>query len=226
MIKREIIIGFLKNRTDDGKQFDKSTLNSLCSNINRDLPILIAKVKGARKTIDVGLSAAGGEDLSRYEPYKRAGFSLFHPEGTTENDRITQSLQQAFEKGYNSVVLLSHSVPNLPTDYIEEALADMRGEKKIVLGPLNNGGFYLIGLTRYTYESDRFPEVSRKLCFCNGKNKEKIIRSIEALGISLLLLPEWYIVRTPEDLKRLCREHGKGTEWNARWTRITARDIF
>lgn len=222
----EIIVGFLKDRNDLGLQFDSSTISSLCRNINRDLPILIVNVHGARETIDVGLSITGEEGLSPYEPYKRAGFSLFRPSGTTESDRIKKSIQQAFDKGYASVVLLSHSVPNLPLSYIEEALSRLREDGGMVLGPLKNGGFYLIGVTRSAFKSGCFGEILPGLCFCDGSGKEEILVRVGSKGIRLFLLPEWYLVRTPEDLKRLCEEQGNGPEWNARWTRHTSYDLL
>lgn len=243
-MNREIIVGILtgrddllghddlpdrcdhKDRSDPNQQFDGRTLCSLCRNINRDLPILVAKVRGARATIDVGLSVTTEEGLSPYEPYRRAGFRLFKPSGTTEIDRITESFQEAFARGYESVVLLFHGVPNLPLSYIEQALVFLREEGEVVLGPLKNGGFYLIGCTQKTFNSECFSELLPNLSFCNKGRKKEALKKIDALGIHLSLLPEWYQVKTPSDLKRLCEERGNGIVWNGRWTQHTSDDLI
>ncbi|HUT65084.1 MAG TPA: DUF2064 domain-containing protein [Spirochaetota bacterium] len=225
-MNRELIVGFLTDRPDQHQQFDRKTLHSLCSNLNRDLPILITKVQGARRTVDVGLSVTAEEVIIPYEPYRRAGFLLFRPEGATESERIKKSLTEAFEKGYESVIVLSHSMPNLPTGYIEDALSGLRDAGGIVLGPLINGGFYLIGITRSVFDSAASSTVLPELCFSDGGNKNEVIRRIEELLIPLFLLPEWYLVKTAEDLKRVCDENEDDTEWNARWTQHSSDELF
>ena len=88
----EIIFGFLNNKKDPAQQnhFEQSKLNSLCSHINRDLPILITKVQGARRTVDVGLVIASDEDNNPFKPYISAGFKLFFSHGNTETERIKE----------------------------------------------------------------------------------------------------------------------------------------
>ncbi len=225
-MNRELIVGFLKDSPDQNQQFDRKTLRSLCSNLNRDLPILITKVQGARKTVDVGLSVSTEEVITPYEPYRRAGFRLFLPDGATEGERIKKSLAEAFEKGYESVILLSHSMPNLPTGYIEKALVRLRDAGGIVLGPLVNGGFYLIGITRSAFYSTASSTNLPELRFSDGGNKNDVIGKIGKLSIPLFLLPEWYLVKTAEDLKRVCDENEDDTEWNARWTQNNSNELF
>ncbi|UCB45180.1 MAG: DUF2064 domain-containing protein [Spirochaetota bacterium] len=224
----EIIVGFLSNDKDPAQlnHFEQSKLHSLCRHINRDLPILITKVQGARKTVDVGLVIASGEDLDPYKPYLSAGFILFHSHGKTETERIKEGFQEAFDKGYHAVVLLSHSVPNLPRNYIETALNNLRNGSSMVVGPLINGGFYIIGLTKETFNKLGTTHVMRNLCFCDKQEREKIISEIKTLGINCFLLPEWYIVKTPEDLKKVCQDCADGTSWNARWTRRFTHEIL
>jgi glycosyltransferase A (GT-A) superfamily protein (DUF2064 family) len=224
----EIIVGFLNNDKDPAQQshFEQSKLNSLCSHINRDLPILITKVQGARRTVDVGLVIASGEDIKPIEPYLSAGFKLFNSHGKTETERIKEGFQEAFDKGYRAVVLLSHSVPNLPLDYIEKALDNLRNGSGMVVGPLINGGFYIIGLTRETFSRLGKTQVMRNICFCDKQEREKIVSEIETLGINCFLLPEWYIVKTPDDLKKVCQDCADDTSWNARWTRRFTHDIL
>jgi glycosyltransferase A (GT-A) superfamily protein (DUF2064 family) len=224
----EIIVGFLNDRNDPTQlnHFEKSKIGSLSTYINRDLPILIAKVQGARRTVDVGLVITSKEESYRYKPYLSAGFKLFYPQGKTEKERIYKGFQEVFEKGYSAVVLLSHSVPNLPLNYIETALQHLRKGSGMVVGPLVNGGFYIIGLLIETFTKYGATKLMKNLCFCDDREKKKIIASMRALGIDCFCLPEWYLVKTPEDLNRVCADCDDGTGWDARWTKHFTHDIL
>jgi len=221
-MNREIIVGFLNDDTDRRTQFDSRTRKELCCNFNRDLPLLISKVRGARKTIDVGLYVTGREGTKPYEPYRRAGFSLLEPHSSDECAMIQEGFFSSFDRGYSSVVVLQHSVPNLPTGYVEHAVLRLRETGGIVLGPLVNGGFYLIGMMREAFDSIYREGLLSRLCFCNPENRKKAIKCIESVLPSLHLLPEWYQVRTPEDLRRLHSDCESDSTPNARWTRNTS----
>jgi len=221
-MNREIIVGFLNDDTDRRTQFDNRTRKELCCNFNRDLPLLISRVCGARKTIDVGLYVTGTEGTKPYEPYRRAGFSLLETRLSDECDMMQEGFFSSFDKGYSSVVVLQHSVPNLPTGYIEHAVRRLRETGGIVLGPLVNGGFYLVGMVREAFDSIYRAGVLSRLCFCDPENRMETVNRIERVLSPPYLLPEWYQVRTPEDLKRLYSDCESDSTPNARWTRNTS----
>jgi hypothetical protein len=221
-MNREIIIGFLNDYTDRRTQFDSRTRKQLCCNFNRDLPLLLSRVCGARKAIDVGLYVTGREGTKPYEPYRGAGFLVHKPHSSDECDMIQEGFLSSFNRGYGSVLVLHHSVPNLPTGYIEGALRRLREKGGIVLGPLTNGGFYLIGMVRDAFDSLYGAGLLPLLCSTDLENRKEITDRIERELSPPHLLPEWYQVKTPQDLKRLYSDCKGDSTPNARWTRQTS----
>jgi len=221
-MNREIIVGFLNGHADRRTQFDSRTHKNLCCNLNRDLPLLMSSVNGARKTIDVGLYVTGGEEMKPYEPYRNAGFLLLEPHSSDECEIVQEGFLSSFDRGYSSVVVLQHGVPNLPADYIERAVRRLREKGGIVLGPLENGGFYLIGMANEAFDSVYRAGLLSRLCSCDPGHKKEVIDRIESVLPTPYLLPEWYQVRSPSDLKRLYSDCERDSMPGARWTRHTS----
>lgn len=219
----EIIIGFLNKHKKEcpyqqlsGYISEKSC--TVCNQINRDISLLIANVRGARKTIDVGLAVVPCENLTPYLPYQLAGFKVLIQNGDNESERIKNILNETYSRGYKRIILISSRVPNLPIEYIENALGKLRSENRVVLGPLKNGMFYLIGVRRKS-----IPEIlnlieQNDFKFTGADGQAGFINSLKLTGIKSHILPQWYLIRTIEDLKRLYIDFQNGIGWKARWT--------
>jgi glycosyltransferase A (GT-A) superfamily protein (DUF2064 family) len=204
----------------------KNNTCALCSHMNRDVTILITKIRGARDTVDVGIALAPKSDAAPYEPYRVAGFRLFRQNGKLETERIESILHEAIYRGYESVVLISHNVPNLPLEYIEDALEEMRNGQSLVLGPSENGMFYLIGIEKNLYEQMVRNETLRMLSFYNHGLLESNLKILQKACNTCVILPKWYLLKSLEDVKRLHDHSKQGVGWNARWTRLIAQDII
>ena len=198
---------------------------ALCSHMNRDISILITKIPGARDTLDVGIALAPKAKPDPYEPYRAAGFIIFKQNGESETERIESILQEAMYRGYESVVLISHNVPNLPLEYIEDALGEMRSGQSLVLGPSENGMFYLIGIKKVLYEQMVQNETLSMLSFYNPGLLEFNLKILQKACRSCKILPKWYLLKSLEDMKRLHNQGKQGVDWNARWTRLITQDI-
>ncbi len=144
----EIVIGFLNEHQPVCRH--ASVSNSIktekscefCHHMNRDVCLLITHIYGARKTVDIGLALSPLAEAGPYFPYEKAGFELFSQEGKTESEKIKYIFKHAFEMEYQSVIIVSHSVPHLPLNYLENALSSLRNGSNFVVGPLKNVRFY------------------------------------------------------------------------------------
>jgi hypothetical protein len=107
------------------------------------------------------------------------------------------------------VVIIGADSPSLPTKYIHQAFASNRD---VVLGPSVDGGYYLIGMCGNVV--DLFEGVT----WGGNTVLEQTRERLEGSGASLELLPTWYDVDRPEDLKFLkthlelmaAASHGEG----------------
>jgi uncharacterized protein len=75
--------------------------------------------------------------------------------GAHLGERMGMAMRWAFEQGAEEVVLLGSDIVNVETSDLEAAFARLGGGIVAVLGPVQDGGFYLIGLTRFTQEPFR-----------------------------------------------------------------------
>ena len=79
--------------------------------------------------------------------------------GNTFGERFTNAIMAIFEKGYEQIITIGNDTPQLKVAHILEAEKHL-GLKKSVLGPSTDGGFYLMGLHKYQFDSTSFSELA------------------------------------------------------------------
>jgi hypothetical protein len=112
--------------------------------------------------------------------------------------RILFTFDQLFRQGYTQVIVIDSDTPTLPTAYLEQALSLITArENDVVLGPTEDGGYYLVGLRRsYRELFDRMP-------WSTSQVFSETRRRSEQYGLAVACTEGWYDVDTPEDLARL-----------------------
>ena len=121
--------------------------------------------------------------------------TVFMQEGKDLGERMQNAFSARFQDGYERVVIIGSDSPSLPTNYIRQAFAS---ERDVVLGPSADGGYYLIGMRGK--QIDVFDGIAWGGDTVLAETRAKL-EAIE--GASLELLPVWYDVDRPEDLKFL-----------------------
>ncbi len=119
---------------------------------------------------------------------------LFIQQGKDLGDKMRQAFVDRFADGYKKVVIIGSDSPSLPVSYINQAL---ESDKDLMLGPSTDGGYYLIGM------SGKVSEVFDGIAWGTDQVLRETLGCVKKLDISLELLPVWYDVDLPEDLKFL-----------------------
>jgi rSAM/selenodomain-associated transferase 1 len=117
---------------------------------------------------------------------------IFVQEGENLGDKMRGAIQDRFVEGYERVVIIGSDSPSLPVAYICRA---MGSDKDMVLGPSTDGGYCLIGMRR------KVVEVFKDVTWGTETVLQETCEHLVQNGASLELLPVWYDVDTPEDLK-------------------------
>lgn len=117
---------------------------------------------------------------------------LFVQEGENLGEKMRRAIQDRLSEGYKRVVIIGSDSPSLPVSYIYRALGS---DKDIVLGPSTDGGYYLIGM------AGKVVEVFKDVAWGTEKVLSETLGHLEQNGASLELLPVWYDVDSPDDLK-------------------------
>ena len=103
--------------------------------------------------------------------------------------------------------------PTLPSACLKAAFAALDGEADVVLGPCDDGGYYLIGVKRPV------PRLLRDVQMSTSTVTADTLALAEEEGIRVELLPVWYDVDDARSLARLAQELATAPPDVARHTR-------
>jgi rSAM/selenodomain-associated transferase 1 len=140
--------------------------------------------------------------------------AVFLPQrGATLGDRMYAGMRDLFRLGFDAVAMIGSDLPTLPSVHVSTALDILaRRPDVLVLGPTDDGGFYLIGSTR------SHPHLFEGIPWSTAQVLERTCTAAEELGIAVERTSQWYDVDSVSDLRRLWRGVA-GAEPGARYTR-------
>ena len=167
-----------------------------------------------RQVHDVGrgivyLPEAANEYFSALAP----DMQLTLQQGSDLGERLDHLLTAALASGASQAVVMDSDSPTLPADYLVQAFAALAGPSDVVLGPCEDGGYYLIGLKRPQ------PRLLRDVQLSTPHVVRDTLVQAEQLGLQVTLLPTWYDVDTVAELDRLRAELNHASPHTARHTR-------
>lgn len=136
------------------------------------------------------------DDFRRISP---PGTVLLPISGADIGDCLSQVLSRLLAAGHTCALALNSDGPTLPVSYVHMAVTLLDGAD-IVLGPSEDGGYYLIGLKQ------PHPELFQDIPWSTDRVTVQTLARAGTLGLSVALLPPWYDVDTGEDLNRLRAE--------------------
>src|SRR5215212_8312328 len=73
---------------------------------------------------------------------------LSRQQGADLGERLEHLLNAALQTGASQAVVMDSDSPTLPAGYLMQAFEALDGPNDVVLGPCEDGGYYLIGLKR------------------------------------------------------------------------------
>ena len=117
--------------------------------------------------------------------------------------RMNRALMDGFQKENKKVVIIGGDVPSITTSLLNRSF-EVLDKNDLVLGPAEDGGYYLIGLNKDVGEKSVYP-LFQDVKWGTDSVLEKTIRISEELGISKAILYRLGDIDRPEDLNR-CHE--------------------
>jgi rSAM/selenodomain-associated transferase 1 len=150
----------------------------------------------------VAYSPPGSEDV--FAPLLPEGIALLAPRRIGLGHALFDAAEDLLAAGYGSVCLVNADSPTLPTSALVAAARALAvpGDR-LVLGPAEDGGYYLIGL--------KHPH--RRLFEDIAWSTERVYRQTcdraAEIGLDTVTLPSWYDVDDLVTLRRLIGELGR-----------------
>ncbi len=136
----------------------------------------------------------------------RAAFARLAPEATLVpqppgdlGTRLSAAFEQAFAAGAQSPVLIGSDSPTMPAHLLGTATRLLETHD-VVLGPAEDGGYYLIGMTRHQ------PALFDDIEWGGSDVLAGTLDRARNADLRVATLPYWYDVDSAADLARLARD--------------------
>jgi len=127
-------------------------------------------------------------------------FVLVPQRGADLGARLHATLTGLLADGHPAAIAVDSDTPTLPREFLQQAVDELLGrDVDVVLGPTEDGGYYLIGLR--AAQSTLFEAVP----WSTSAVLEVTLSKAAATGLRTFCLPTWFDIDTPDDLLRLER---------------------
>jgi rSAM/selenodomain-associated transferase 1 len=138
---------------------------------------------------------------SDYNDILPADFSLLPQRGEKFGERLYFAVEDLFNCGFESVCLIDSDSPTVPAENFQQAVELLSmSEDRVVLGPSDDGGYYLIGVKKpHRHLFDQIDWSTERVLIQTMQRATKI-------GLELKLLPTGYDVDDGVSLQRLRNE--------------------
>ena len=150
--------------------------------------------------VDHVVAYAPDEARAYFGDLAPSGYRLVPQSGETLGERLDTVLRAHLENGYAQAVVMNSDGPTLPIDYVQQAFEELsKTGVDAVLGPSEDGGYYLIGLKS---PCSRLFDVTMS----TATVLEETLSLARELQLQTACLPIWHDVDTPDQLQRFVRE--------------------
>jgi rSAM/selenodomain-associated transferase 1 len=170
--------------------------------------------KAFLRDVAAAMSAAAAERIARgvavytplgteaaYENILPEEFFLIAQRGQKFGDRLIFAAEDLFTVGFASVCLINSDSPTVPAENFSQAvkLLQLPGDR-VVLGPSDDGGYYLIGLKKL--HGAMFEHID----WSTDRVLDQTLQRAAEIDVEVKLLPAGYDVDDHATLRRLCGE--------------------
>jgi rSAM/selenodomain-associated transferase 1 len=146
----------------------------------------------------VGCYTPVGEEAA-YRDLFPAGFQLIPQRDGTFGERLSGAVEDLLSVGFTAVCLIDSDSPMVPASVFAEAVNILlQPNDRVVLGPSDDGGYYLIGVKRRHHQLfERIDWSTEHVC---AQTQQRVREA----NLDLHLLPTFYDVDDRATLLRLC----------------------
>jgi rSAM/selenodomain-associated transferase 1 len=139
------------------------------------------------------------QDQGDYFDRLAPDFERIPQEGATLGERLDHALTRCLSGGFDQAVIMDSDSPTLPSSYVSRAFDEL-GNVDVVVGPCEDGGYYLIGMTRPQ------PHLLREVAMSTPNVTRNTLALAAEESLRVALLPTWYDIDTVRDWERLVEE--------------------
>jgi uncharacterized protein len=189
--------GKVKTRLVPPLTNDEAAQLSVC--FLRDMAAAISKAAPKNASGVAVYTPVGAEGA--YVDVLPSGFRLLSQRGEEFGDRLAFAVEDLLGIGFASVCLIDSDSPTVSAETYAAAVRELaRPGDRIVIGPSDDGGYYLIGL------KELHRQLFKQIDWSTERVLEQTRQRAAELGLEVKLLPAGYDVDDPMTLRRLYNE--------------------
>lgn len=153
---------------------------------------------GTLKGIDIfaAFTPAGSEKIIKKIIPKKV--SLIPQKGNDLGERLANVFTDLFTRDYKKIAIIGSDSPDLPLEYVKMAFNELKNDK-IVFGPAEDGGYYLIAMDRL------YKNIFKNIHWSTDKVLKKTLNMAKKEGVDTFLLPKWHDIDKYDDLEKLIK---------------------
>lgn len=165
-------------------------------------------------TLDVARSLSDAQRIVACEPVAAAArfrgtagaaIEVMPQRGDDLGERMRHVFEDAFRLGAELVVIIGSDLPDLPERLLTGAFAALDADPaRVVLGPAEDGGYYLIGMCAPR------PGLFAGIEWGTSRVVEATVAAAARDGVPVVLLERWGDVDQPQDIAGLLARRGGG----------------
>ncbi len=138
------------------------------------------------------------------------GEELMTQKGHDLGARERAIFTELFADGFTKVVMIGSDLPTVPVFHIRDAIRKVEAGN-VVLGPADDGGYYLMALAGASTETNGVPDIFAGIRWSTRFAFDDTRAAAERLGLQVELVPSWYDVDDEAGLARLREELEDGS---------------
>ncbi|WP_111682231.1 TIGR04282 family arsenosugar biosynthesis glycosyltransferase [Winogradskyella tangerina] len=114
-------------------------------------------------------------------------------DGEDLGERMLNAFKDGFEAGYKKIVLIGSDLPDINEDHIKKGIEAL-AQSEVVFGPAEDGGYYLIGLSKL------IPEIFINKPWSQSNLLKETLQELQSLDQKVITLDTLNDIDTYEDL--------------------------
>jgi rSAM/selenodomain-associated transferase 1 len=134
-------------------------------------------------------------ELDEVKNWSNNKFIYYSQQGTDLGERMLKAFNAVFNNGYRNIILVGTDTPEISADLMNDALTFLESYR-CVIGPSDDGGYYLIGL------NSKLKYLFRKMEWSTNSVFSKTIERLEKENQSYFVLEKLTDIDTEEDLTK------------------------
>lgn len=149
----------------------------------------------ATNTLKIDKCVYYSEYIESNDQFDDAKYQKHIQEGKDLGQRMQNCFYDAFELNFDKIILIGSDTPDITDQIISQGFAEL-DKHDIIIGPAQDGGFYLIGM------KEPHENLLNKRTYGHEQVLNELLNEIENRNLSVFKLPTLIDIDVKDDLKK------------------------